>query len=592
MGPSHTFSSIAEDLWRRRNLLVSCPAEAHPAPVDVISSLITSLSETLETVPDLKNDHTEYWSSQVKAMQGTTQETYDFPTPPKGNAQPSPSNATIPSIVRSSKPPSGLSPPTTPTTAPLKNRLQLTSSRSQKQNEEHAAQDGVTALAFGEFSIEPTPRDLSLKASEKEGNTNIRPPKSLVPKSSKEKMREIDREWKRNPINPANEDSKKSSRRVLNVRTIDSSPVSPSLLLDETLRPDVRLSLPIPARGSSIRTDSGAKRIIAAVDNSSGSSNGIRRVPTRDSSLRHSSGLTPPRHKRRSQRSDYQSKSDTRRLPPRAQYSSMNTIEKVSDDTTEDDVIKRIQELKAQKDRRSRQSIEDSQSFVAGDLSLLSLPIKSSLRRTFPHDSYALQNSIFNGSRFVTGQDDAATFIESNGNPPNMIQGGVTAKTSIAPVTPSSSPTQAKSILRTTSTSRIKRPISFGSSESPKRAFTNPLSQVMWTSQYDDRTSTADSVDDVIEDYLFSYRLSQKIKHPQTGRVVSFSEVGDPDGYAVFCCVGMGLTRYITAFYDELALKLRLRLITPERPGIGESEAYTDGSDTPLGWPGKIPILL
>jgi hypothetical protein len=101
-----------------------------------------------------------------------------------------------------------------------------------------------------------------------------------------------------------------------------------------------------------------------------------------------------------------------------------------------------------------------------------------------------------------------------------------------------------------------------------------------------ERPRSADSIDDAVESYLCSPRLSQKIKHPQTGRVISFSEVGDPNGSAVFCCVGMGLTRYITAFYDELALTLKLRLITPDRPGVGDSEPYTDGTATPLGWPG------
>lgn len=102
-----------------------------------------------------------------------------------------------------------------------------------------------------------------------------------------------------------------------------------------------------------------------------------------------------------------------------------------------------------------------------------------------------------------------------------------------------------------------------------------------------ERPPSADSIDDSVEAYLRSPRLSQKIRHPQTGRVISFSEVGDSEGSAVFCCVGMGLTRYITAFYDELAVTLKLRLITPDRPGVGDSEAYADGNATPLGWPGK-----
>jgi hypothetical protein len=102
----------------------------------------------------------------------------------------------------------------------------------------------------------------------------------------------------------------------------------------------------------------------------------------------------------------------------------------------------------------------------------------------------------------------------------------------------------------------------------------------------DERPSSADSIDDAVDAYLCSPRLSQKIKHPQTGRTISFSEVGDSEGFAVFCCVGMGLTRYITAFYDELALTLKLRLITPDRPGVGDSEPYNDGTATPLSWPG------
>ncbi|KAH6719237.1 hypothetical protein BKA61DRAFT_474001 [Leptodontidium sp. MPI-SDFR-AT-0119] len=104
----------------------------------------------------------------------------------------------------------------------------------------------------------------------------------------------------------------------------------------------------------------------------------------------------------------------------------------------------------------------------------------------------------------------------------------------------------------------------------------------------DDRPNSADSIDDAVEAYLCSPRLSQKIRHPQTGRTISFSEVGDSEGFAVFCCVGMGLTRYITAFYDELALTLKLRLITPDRPGVGDSEPYNDGTATPLSWPDDV----
>ncbi|KAM4067136.1 alpha/beta hydrolase fold domain-containing protein [Hirsutella rhossiliensis] len=121
------------------------------------------------------------------------------------------------------------------------------------------------------------------------------------------------------------------------------------------------------------------------------------------------------------------------------------------------------------------------------------------------------------------------------------------------------------------------------SSSKLKRLSAGPLSP-----RSDERPGSADSVDDAVESYLCSPRLSQKIRHPQTGRVISFSEVGDANGSAVFCCVGMGLTRYITAFYDELALTLKLRLITPDRPGVGDSDPYSDGTATPLSWPDDV----
>jgi hypothetical protein len=145
---------------------------------------------------------------------------------------------------------------------------------------------------------------------------------------------------------------------------------------------------------------------------------------------------------------------------------------------------------------------------------------------------------------------------------------------------------------------RLSAPASPNSEkDQPQRSSSQPLSRKDMSgiehkanshNTADDRPSSADSIDDAVDAYLCSPRLSQKIRHPQTGRTISFSEVGDSEGFAVFCCVGMGLTRYITAFYDELALTLKLRLITPDRPGVGDSEPYTDGTATPLSWPGKL----
>ena len=111
-----------------------------------------------------------------------------------------------------------------------------------------------------------------------------------------------------------------------------------------------------------------------------------------------------------------------------------------------------------------------------------------------------------------------------------------------------------------------------------------------WNPVIEERPTSLDSVDLDVDAYLHSPRLSQKIRHPQTGRIISFSEVGDPNGYAIFVCVGMGLTRFVMAFYDQLAATLKLRLITPERPGVGGSQVDPNG--TPLTWPGTYHFFL
>lgn len=98
-----------------------------------------------------------------------------------------------------------------------------------------------------------------------------------------------------------------------------------------------------------------------------------------------------------------------------------------------------------------------------------------------------------------------------------------------------------------------------------------------------------DSIEDAVLGFLRAQRLNQKIRHMVSGRTISFSEVGDPKGSAVIVCVGMGLTRFVTAFYDELATTLRLRLVTIERPGVGESDGYPPNDRSgPLNWPNDV----
>ena len=101
----------------------------------------------------------------------------------------------------------------------------------------------------------------------------------------------------------------------------------------------------------------------------------------------------------------------------------------------------------------------------------------------------------------------------------------------------------------------------------------------------------ANDIEDDVEAFLNSPRFTQKIRHPRTGRTIAFSEVGDPHGSVVFCCVGMGLTRYVTSFYDEIAKAQKLRIITPDRPGVGETDAMSAERSTPLAWVDDVAVI-
>ncbi|KEF56074.1 uncharacterized protein A1O9_07655 [Exophiala aquamarina CBS 119918] len=129
----------------------------------------------------------------------------------------------------------------------------------------------------------------------------------------------------------------------------------------------------------------------------------------------------------------------------------------------------------------------------------------------------------------------------------------------------------------------------YGSNKSPaahlkRNSTTNSIKQ-------DSSLFELKTISDEVDAFLGAPRLTQRIRHPRTGRTIAFSEVGDPNGFVVLCCVGMGLTRYLTAFYDELARTLRLRLITPDRPGVGESSSVPEASCTPLNWVDDVAVI-
>ena len=326
-------------------------------------------------------------------------------------------------------------------------------------------------------------------------------------------------------------------------------------------------SLDTPSPGTEI--DSVSRRL----NGSPRSVGSGRLIPDRQSSLRHSSTAGSRRRSTRTRQIQEVKPEEVIPIPVRPDERSDDILEKTLDDADEDDVSKRIKELKARKRDRewplSEATINSQTPFRAGET--------DSIVPTPPSISPPLNASA----------SAAIQVARAKRTRPRGFNHGDRISTSL-------SVTRMKSDELIGNGKSLDGHRSGDESKSQHRRPSHAASsysetvQRTWSPFTDERRRSVDSVAEEVTDYLIAPRLSQKITHQVTGRVISFSEVGDPDGYAVICCVGMGLTRYITAFYDELAVSLKLRLITPDRPGIGASEIDAFGSDTPLGWPGMF----
>jgi pimeloyl-ACP methyl ester carboxylesterase len=303
-------------------------------------------------------------------------------------------------------------------------------------------------------------------------------------------------------------------------------------------------------------------------------------IPSRRSSLRHSINGSPgPMQPSRSTRKRHSSGS--------RDLSHLN----IDPDLIEEDhqTVRRIRELQEAKEKRERDIRRDRR---RGERSK-SITGPQSLQR-----SVSSQNSPFWSSVAVpevAEQDPAVEPIGSidssipttsrliQATYPFAVSAG-NART-ISTATAAGQGGDLRDLLQSNRDSRSMSPLRH------HRTFSKERTRSRRNSAGFDRPSSADSIEEAVDTYLKSPRLTQRVRHPQTGRVIAFSEVGDPEGFVVFCCVGMGLTRYLTAFYDELARTLKLRLITPDRPGVGESEACTDGSGKPLNWADDVTII-
>ncbi|KAI1872785.1 uncharacterized protein JN550_003659 [Neoarthrinium moseri] len=520
-----------------------------PSSPEVISSLITSLSVISKPASSLFDNQT--LSLPTSPREGSFGVDYGaFSSPSLGRLEEESVSldelAASPPIIRTAPPPSGLSPLTAPksprsphreVSAGLKSLLR--SSRPSSRGSASSSHDDSRSI--GNLSIErgapQTPELHRQQSQDSWGRKSGRNSKGLMYMSSKERLRASDAERKRagggsSSSNPNGSNGASSSRP-------DAS------LVETPIREEPYYLDPTDQEGMPERSPS--------------TEPGFQRpIPTRESSLRKTGS-----NARRSSRST------------RTKRDSDNGVNNSIPENEEHD---RSRDLSASKRRPlARQSSEAdttkrSEDILRADMHESARP-GASLSRRHSHNA-----TVGNDKKAAVQDavDDGAPF------PSVYSSRRRSARSSERRTSGRTTPEPGDALKMKRSSSRLKRLSAPRGSEEDAKA-PGPETQVSY-----ERPPSADSVDDAVESYLCSPRLSQKIKHPQTGRVISFSEVGDSEGSAVFCCVGMGLTRYIMAFYDELALTLKLRLITPDRPGVGDSEPYTDGTATPLSWPDDV----
>lgn len=448
--------------------------------------------------------------------------------------------------------------------------------------------------SIGNLCIEPGPRisTASLASTGSGGRKSLKSFRSLKYSASKESMRKETAKRTNIDLFPEPANNSENGSHKLGVDESGSSYHHSPVIFEG--KDVISETPPIPSRSSSTGIST-TKRVIDLHPHepkgSPGSASSPRRIPTRDSSLRRSHGGSSSHQKRKSYRSDHSGAQEREKSSLEQKCDSTQTSHTVFDEAAEDEVSRRIRQLKDQKKQRETPltiatTNSDADSNTADIFSTPApLPPVEALLSDALED---LQKSQPSAAAMV--DNDKA--VELSAPSPAILQRINRNKTTPSKSTTTKTfpliryhtdpnsidvPMPARSDSRLMK--RISRPPSPIRPEKHKKSLSGHV--------LDDRPNSLDSVDSAVEDYIACPRLSQKITHPQTGRVISFSEVGDPDGSVIFCCVGMGLTRYITAFYDDLARTLKLRLITPDRPGVGGSEPHIDGLDTPLGWPGN-----
>lgn len=308
---------------------------------------------------------------------------------------------------------------------------------------------------------------------------------------------------------------------------------------------------------------------VAALSRLSRGDLGNHLIPSRRSSLRRSvTGL-----------------SDTSQDPNRSSTSSRNLKElNIDSELIEGDnsTVRRIRELQEAREKRQKEwRNEARKSERAAKRHTIATPKLSQRSSSYPSSRLSVTEVVLESPEVESPLELSATLTAADlVNMPALLpepskdapQSPRMAITPAASNPASAAPSRGNSVYRS-SASQMKR------------------SSTTYSIKQEPALAELNSVTEEVDGFLGAPRFTQKIRHPRTGRTIAFSEVGDPNGFAVLCCVGMGLTRYLTAFYDELARTLRLRLITPDRPGVGESSSVPEAVCTPLNWVDDVAVI-
>lgn len=588
---------------RRRKSLPSRNGNTDPTSPEVISSLISSLSAIsvplnshFDTVPKIDSDsdpglpevpHTAPVYSIPPSEQHGFGMSYGAYKPAAEPLEPPqapflhPDDAASSPVIRMARAPPSPKSPRSPRFKPFR----AADSTRPASRESYTSTIAPEQSSFGTISTEPGPRVSTAPSIASNSSGRARSLKGqfglLKKSSSREFSSEKDPQTERLRRTTSHNDGlrhnvprSRASLRSLHSMAEVNENARPADLQEDLYEEKVAKSPPTKDH-----------QVFHAPD--AGSPGGIgsgRIIPTRDSSLRHrhsqSSGSKKHRSARHSRYSSTASKESAKE----------NGLPGTSNDAEQ--VKRRIQELKDQQ-QKIKTELEVDNSPESSTKTTPVKPVKSKgskASRVLGHD--VNQATIHDGP----ARDQRP--LNESAPSPSVMTGKFRSENR------SGAPLASKPNLPALSKSSTERPESerarYRQSLEPitptkhRRTPSGHLSHVSngRPSYSTERPSSADSIDLAVDDYLFSPKLTQRVIHPTTGRTIAFSEVGDPKGHVVLCCVGMGLTRYLMAFYDELARTLNLRLVTLDRPGVGESGPHQlDEPSTPLSWPDDVAIV-